>query len=53
MLGIRLEEKLAQEQNSMTLMPDESRQRQLLMEDEDEDFMDEGMTFILWIKRIQ
>ncbi len=43
LLGSRIEEMmLAAEQNASTSVPDEARQRQLLAEDEDEDFMDEG-----------
>ena len=43
MLGTRLEELLEQEsQNVSSLVTDEARQRQLVLEDEEEDFMDEG-----------
>ena len=44
MLGSRIEELLASEMeaNFAAVMPDEAKQRQLLLEDEEEDFMDEG-----------
>ena len=46
MLGSRLEEIFAEEQlrgcQATTLITDESAQRQLLQEDEEEDFLDEG-----------
>ena len=43
MLGTRLEELLEQEdENAVTMVTDEVRQRQLVIEDEEEDFMDEG-----------
>ena len=44
MLGTRIEEMLLQEQHSASLVNDESKQRQLLLEDEEEDFLDEGNT---------
>ena len=48
MLGSRLEEISAEEQlrgcqATTTLITDESIQRQLLQEDEEEDFLDEGL----------
>jgi hypothetical protein len=46
MLGSRLEEILQEEQstggNVTSLITDESTQRQLLQEDEEEDYLDEG-----------
>ena len=45
MLGSRIEELLASEMEASfaaSVMPDETKQRQLLLEDEEEDFMDEG-----------
>ena len=47
MLGSRIEELLASEMeaNFAAAMPDETKQRQLLLEDEEEDFMDEGNIF--------
>ena len=48
MLGSRLEEISAEEQfrgcQANSLITDESIQRQLLQEDEEEDFLDEGET---------
>ena len=47
MLGSRLEEISAEEQfrgcHITTLITDESIQRQLIQEDEEEDFLDEGL----------
>jgi len=50
MLGSRIEELLASEMEANfaaggAAMPDETKQRQLLLEDEEEDFMDEGNIF--------
>lgn len=49
MLGSRLEEIFAEEEfrgfHATTLITDESIQRQLLQEDEEEDFLDEGLHF--------
>ena len=42
MLSVRLEELLVQEQQIVSMVTDEAKQRQLLLEDEDEDFLDEG-----------
>ncbi len=45
MLGSRIEELLADEveaNGSFAVITDEAKQRQLLLEDEEEDFMDEG-----------
>ncbi len=42
MLSSRLEEKIAQEQQVVSMVTDESRQRQLQLEDDFEDFMDEN-----------
>ena len=42
MLSCRLEEKILQEQQVVAMVTDESRQRQLLLEDELEDFLDEA-----------
>ena len=45
MLGSRIEELLAAEAEATEVFPtitDEAKQRQLLIEDEEEDFMDEG-----------
>lgn len=42
MLAIRLEEKLSQELSAVSVVTDEAKQRQLLLEDEEEDFLDEG-----------
>ena len=46
MLGSRIEELLASEieaNGGFSFIADETRQRQLLLEDEEEDFMDEGI----------
>ena len=46
MLGSRIEELLASEieaNGGFSIIADETRQRQLLLEDEEEDFMDEGI----------
>ncbi len=49
MLGSRLEEIFAEEHfrgcQAATIITDESIQRQLLQEDEEEDFLDEGKNF--------
>lgn len=45
MLGSRIEELLAEETEAnggFAVITDEAKQRQLLLEDEEEDFMDEG-----------
>ena len=45
MLGSRIEEMLASEvevNGGFATITDEAKQRQLLLEDEEEDFMDEG-----------
>lgn len=44
MLGSRIEEMLDAEShnNIVSMVTDEAKQRQLLLEDEDEDFLDEG-----------
>ena len=43
MLSIRMEELLVQhEQQIVSMVTEESKQRQLLLEDEEEDFLDEG-----------
>ncbi len=42
MLAIRIEELLVQEQHIVSMVTEESKQRQLLLEDEEEDFLDEG-----------
>lgn len=48
MLAARMEELLlAQEQNVVSMVTDETKQRQLLIEDEEENFMDEGL-FLLF-----
>lgn len=45
MLGTRLEELLEEEnENVVSMVTDEARQRQLVLEDEEEDFMDEGQS---------
>lgn len=53
MLGSRLEELMNQDANQQTnivsMMTDESKQRQLVQEDEEEDFLDEGNAGILGI----
>ena len=48
MLGSRIEEMLASEvevNGGFATITDEAKQRQLLLEDEEEDFMDEGKIF--------
>ena len=50
MLGSRIEELLASEieaNGGFSIIADETRQRQLLLEDEEEDFMDEGIFYII------
>ena len=50
MLGSRIEELLASEMEAnggFAVITDEAKQRQLLLEDEEEDFMDEGMSVVL------
>lgn len=42
MLSIRLEEMVAQDQSAVTMITDESKQRHLAVEDEEEDFLDEA-----------
>ena len=49
MLGSRIEELLASEMEAnggFAVITDEAKQRQLLLEDEEEDFMDEGMSAV-------
>ncbi len=50
MLGSRLEEIFAEEHfrgcQAATIITDEAIQRQLLQEDEEEDFLDEGKIFL-------
>lgn len=57
MLGARMEELMEAEQQSqsaVSMVTDEFKQRQLLMEDEEEDFLDEGMAavFASLVKRV-
>ena len=50
MLGSRIEELLASEMEAnggFAVITDEAKQRQLLLEDEEEDFMDEGMSAVV------
>ena len=55
MLGSRIEELLASEMEASfaAVMPDETKQRQLLLEDEEEDFMDEGKKVLTMLKYSQ
>ena len=49
MLGSRIEAMLEQEtanSNNVSMVTDEAKQRQLLTEDEDEDFLDEGTHYV-------
>jgi hypothetical protein len=52
MLGARIEELLEEEQAEsavVSMVTDEARQRQLVLEDDDEDFLDEGKLPTAWI----
>lgn len=42
MLATRVEEKLAQEQHVVSMVTDDAKQKQLQLDDEEEDFLDEG-----------